>query len=162
MLSCNGPLSKVVLQAFHCILNFFFFFCLQFGSPGGMRCPSSFVMCLLWNAPHGIQTPPDSAANDREERSSSSTQRAPGHRLTARLKVCVQLVHSIREKKKITSAAGIFHQRGCSGTIFCMKHMIWKPKSQLQKRHSSGVFFSVRFRSTSKRNGTGEKQYISD
>lgn len=47
MLSCNGPLSNENSVAQLCILNFFFFFfCLQFGSPGGMQCPSSFVMCF--------------------------------------------------------------------------------------------------------------------
>lgn len=64
----------------------------------------------------------------------------PGYQLTARLKVDGSYrVHLAQYQKKVKIAAAEvgFGQRGCSGSIRCMRLTAWKPKSQLQKKNSS-------------------------
>lgn len=70
-------------------------------------------------------------------------------------------LHSIREKEKLLLQLGFF-TRGAVAAQFSA----WSTWSENQnhnfKRGTAVGFFSVRFRSTSKRNGTGENLYISD
>lgn len=127
-------------------LKFEYLLWLQFGCPGEMKCPSSLLMSFVKCS---IQSPNFSWQHHKLQRRkiqyiNSVSTWVPANRKVegthlARGSACMNAQH--QRKGEIPAAEVISCQRGYSGTICHMKCMIWKPKSQLQKRNSSEGFF---------------------
>lgn len=149
---CNGLLNAEIPTAWLCALNIFFF-------------DGSLVIQVGWSIPavqwyafvkhavsHSNSAWPHHKLHWGQTQSvCQGTSWDWDWRQTASTGYTFCRMAQYQRKAKIAAAEVSFGQRGCSSSICCMKPKIWKPKSQLQKKKSSGGFF-VRCRSTSKRN----------